>query len=48
IFKDKHIADLAFLATHPLHVALASVLKPHGFKSAVKDPKWVAVMNEEI
>ncbi|GJV67031.1 retrovirus-related pol polyprotein from transposon RE1 [Tanacetum coccineum] len=48
IFKHKHIADLSSLTTYPLHVALASVIEPRGFKSVMNDPKWVSVMNEEI
>ncbi|GJZ06149.1 retrovirus-related pol polyprotein from transposon RE1 [Tanacetum coccineum] len=48
IFKNKHQADLASLATHPLHVALVATTEPRGFKSAAKDPKWLAAMNEEF
>ncbi|KAJ0474222.1 putative RNA-directed DNA polymerase [Helianthus annuus] len=48
IFKPKHQADLAALHSYALHVALSTVTEPRGFKSAAKDPKWMAAMVEEI
>ncbi|XP_076912187.1 uncharacterized protein LOC143570413 [Bidens hawaiensis] len=48
IFKPKHIADLASLTTHPLQIVLSALTEPRGFKSAAKDPKWLAAMHEEI
>ncbi|KAM0027867.1 putative RNA-directed DNA polymerase [Helianthus debilis subsp. tardiflorus] len=48
IFKPKHRADLASLTTHALHAALSSAKEPRGFKSAAKDPKWMAAMHEEL
>ncbi|GJZ91072.1 zinc finger, CCHC-type containing LTR copia-type gag-polypeptide, partial [Tanacetum coccineum] len=48
IFKPRHIADLASLTTHPLHVALTSISEPKGFKTAAKNPQWIAAMHEEL
>ncbi|GJU15952.1 retrovirus-related pol polyprotein from transposon RE1 [Tanacetum coccineum] len=48
IIKTKHIADLASLTTHPLHIALSSITEPRGFKTASKDPKWMGAMIEEL
>lgn len=48
VFKPKYKADLAALQSHALHVALSSVIEPRGFKSASKDPKWMAAMVDEI
>ncbi|GJZ09562.1 retrovirus-related pol polyprotein from transposon TNT 1-94 [Tanacetum coccineum] len=48
IFKPRHIADLASLTTHPLHVALTSISEPKGFKTAAKNPQWMAAMHEEL
>ncbi|KAI3673709.1 hypothetical protein L6452_39837 [Arctium lappa] len=47
-FKPKHRADLASLTTHSLRVALTSTTEPRGFKTAAKDPKWMAAMHEEL
>ncbi|KAJ0781817.1 putative RNA-directed DNA polymerase [Helianthus annuus] len=48
IFKPKHQANLASLSSHPLHVALTASTEPRGYKSAAKNPKWIAAMHEEI
>ncbi|KAI3785937.1 hypothetical protein L1987_45063 [Smallanthus sonchifolius] len=48
IFKSKHQADFASLNMYALHVALSSKTEPRGFKSAAKDPKWMAAMVDEI
>ncbi|GJZ85708.1 putative leucine-rich repeat protein [Tanacetum coccineum] len=47
-FKTKHIADLAKLSKSALHVALLSHKEPKGYKSAAKNSKWVATMNNEM
>ncbi|KAJ0550750.1 putative RNA-directed DNA polymerase [Helianthus annuus] len=48
IFKPKHQANFASLATNNLHIALSSATEPRGFKSASKDPRWMAAMVDEI
>ena len=48
IFRPKLQVDLASLSTHCLHVALLSTAEPKGFKTAAKDPKWMATMHEEF
>ncbi|KAJ0588945.1 putative RNA-directed DNA polymerase [Helianthus annuus] len=48
IFKPKHQADFASLSTYALHAALVSAKEPRGFKSAAKDPQWMAAMHDEI
>ncbi|GKE91206.1 retrovirus-related pol polyprotein from transposon RE1, partial [Tanacetum coccineum] len=47
-FKTKHIADLAKLNKSALHVAPLSHKEPKGYKSAAKNSKWVATMNNEM
>jgi len=48
IFKTQHLANLAFLGSFDLLSALLAPVKPKGFKSAAKNPSWLAVMDEEV
>ncbi|KAM0002129.1 putative RNA-directed DNA polymerase [Helianthus debilis subsp. tardiflorus] len=48
IFKPKHQANFAALHSYALHVALSTNTEPRGFKTAAKDPKWMAAMVDEI
>ncbi|XP_022019645.1 uncharacterized mitochondrial protein AtMg00810-like [Helianthus annuus] len=48
IFKPKYTADIASLNSYALHATLSSHSEPCGFKSAAKDPKWMAAMVDEI
>lgn len=48
IFKPKYQADLSHLQSYALHVALSSNSEPRSFKTAAKDPLWMAAMVDEI
>ncbi|CAH1421318.1 unnamed protein product [Lactuca virosa] len=41
-------ADFASLQQNPLHVTIFSDKEPCGFKSVVKDPKWLSAIKEEM
>ena len=47
IFKTHHPANLGVLGSYELFYLLASI-EPRGFKSATKNPAWLAAMDEEI
>jgi hypothetical protein len=48
IFKTRHPAYLALLGSFGLLSALLASTEPKGFKSAAKNPAWLAAMDEEI
>ncbi|KAI3694073.1 hypothetical protein L1987_77032 [Smallanthus sonchifolius] len=48
IFKPKHFSHLAPLTTHPLHHSLFSSHIPKGIKTALKNPKWIQAMHDEL
>uniref|UniRef100_A0A2N9I5H9 Integrase catalytic domain-containing protein n=1 Tax=Fagus sylvatica TaxID=28930 RepID=A0A2N9I5H9_FAGSY len=48
IFKTRHPANLALLGSSGLLSALLASTEPKGFKSAAKNPAWLAAMDEEI
>ena len=48
IFKTCHPANLAALGSFGLLSALLASIEPKGFKSAAKNPAWLAAMDEEI
>ncbi|RVW98311.1 Retrovirus-related Pol polyprotein from transposon RE1 [Vitis vinifera] len=48
IFKPRHPAHLSFVQSSPLIHALLATSKPKGFKSAAKNPAWLAAMDDEI
>ncbi|GKB85873.1 retrovirus-related pol polyprotein from transposon RE1 [Tanacetum coccineum] len=48
IFKRRHVADLAHVSSTPLHQALFAAKDPKGYKSAAKNPQWLAAMEEEM
>ncbi|MFS7939299.1 putative RNA-directed DNA polymerase [Helianthus anomalus] len=48
IFKPKHFSHLAQLTTHPLHQSLFSSHIPKGIKTALKNPKWIQAMDDEL
>ncbi|GJV61904.1 retrovirus-related pol polyprotein from transposon TNT 1-94 [Tanacetum coccineum] len=48
IVKKKHFPNFATLALHGLHVALFSNAPPKGYKSAAKNPHWMAAMHDEM
>ena len=48
IFKTRHPVYLALLGSSGLLSALLASTEPEGFKSAAKNPAWLAAMDEEI
>ncbi|XP_022003631.1 uncharacterized mitochondrial protein AtMg00820-like [Helianthus annuus] len=48
IFKPKHFANLSQTTTHPLHHSLFSSHIPKGIKTALKNPKWIQAMHDEL
>ena len=48
IFKIHHPTNLGILGSSRLIYALLASTKSKGFESAVKNPTWVAAMDEEI
>ena len=48
IFKTCHLANLSILGSSGFLFALLAFTKPKGFKSAAKNPAWVAAMDDEI
>ncbi|RVW73295.1 Retrovirus-related Pol polyprotein from transposon RE1 [Vitis vinifera] len=48
IFKTRHPANLGVLGSSGLLSALLASTKPKGFKSAAKNPAWLAAMDEEV
>ncbi|GKD59505.1 retrovirus-related pol polyprotein from transposon RE1 [Tanacetum coccineum] len=48
IVKKKHFPNFATLALHGLHVALFSNAPSKGYKSAAKNPHWMAAMHGEM
>ncbi|XP_068657858.1 uncharacterized mitochondrial protein AtMg00820-like [Aristolochia californica] len=48
IFKPLHAADIAFSGPSCLLSALLTSTEPKGFKSFVKNPTWLATMDEEV
>ena len=48
IFKTRHPANLSVLSSSGLLFALLASTEPKGFKSAVKNPAWLATMDEEV
>ncbi|XP_068639484.1 uncharacterized mitochondrial protein AtMg00820-like [Aristolochia californica] len=48
IFKPRHSADLAYCGSFGLLFALLTSIEPKGFKSAAKNPAWLATMDEEV
>ena len=48
IFKTRRPANLTLLESSGLLSALLASTKPKGFKSAAKNPAWLAIMDEEI
>ncbi|KAJ9558897.1 hypothetical protein OSB04_013511 [Centaurea solstitialis] len=48
IFKPRYIADLAHVSSSGLLTALFASKDPKGFKSAAKNPAWLAAMDDEI
>ena len=48
IFKTRHPANLVALGSSGLLSALLASIEPKGFKSAAKNPAWLAAMDEEI
>ncbi|XP_075666058.1 uncharacterized protein LOC142635884 [Castanea sativa] len=48
IFKTRHPANLAFLGSSGLLSALLASNEPKGFKTAAKNPAWLATMDEEV
>ncbi|KAI3710378.1 hypothetical protein L2E82_40158 [Cichorium intybus] len=48
IFKPKHFVDFATLDKTSLFHALMAFHVPKGFKSTVKHPHWLMVMEEEM
>ena len=48
IFKTHHPANLGVLGSSRLIYALLASTEPKGFKSAAKNPAWLAAMDEEV
>ncbi|KAL6338576.1 hypothetical protein AAG906_021291 [Vitis piasezkii] len=48
IFKTRHPANLSVLSSSGLLSALLASTEPKGFKSAAKNPAWLAAMDEEV
>jgi hypothetical protein len=48
IFKTRHPAHLSLVESFGLLSALLASTEPKGFKSATKNPAWLAAMDEEI
>ena len=48
IFKARHPANLGVLGSSGLLSALLASTEPKGFKSAAKNPAWLAAMDEEV
>ncbi|KAL6348236.1 hypothetical protein AAG906_005527 [Vitis piasezkii] len=48
IFKTRHPANLSVLSSSGLLYALLVSTEPKGFKSAAKNPAWLAAMDEEV
>ncbi|KAL6312089.1 hypothetical protein AAG906_015491 [Vitis piasezkii] len=48
IFKTRHPAHLSFVQSTPLIHALLATFEPKGFKSAAKNPAWLATMDDEM
>ena len=48
IFKTRHSAHLGLVDSSGLLSALLASTEPKGFKSAAKNPAWLAAMDEEI
>ncbi|RVW74211.1 Retrovirus-related Pol polyprotein from transposon RE1 [Vitis vinifera] len=48
IFKTRHQANLSVLSSSGLLFALLASTEPKGFKSATKNPAWLATMDEEV
>ena len=48
IFKTRYPAHLSFVQSSPLIRALLATSEPKGFKSAAKNPSWLATMDDKI
>ena len=48
IFKTRHTANLSGFSFSGLLSALLASTEPKGFKSAAKNPTWLAAMDEEV
>ena len=48
IFKTRHPANLSVLGSSGLLSALLASIEPKGFKSAAKNPAWLAAVDEEV
>ncbi|KAL2472251.1 putative mitochondrial protein [Abeliophyllum distichum] len=48
IFKHKAYHALTFVPTSLYFQALIAIQEPHGFKSAIKHPEWLSMMDAEI
>ncbi|KAF5468594.1 hypothetical protein F2P56_012737 [Juglans regia] len=48
IFKTQHPAHLSSIKSSPLIHALLVTSEPKGFKSATKNPAWLAAMDDEM
>ena len=48
IFKTRHPVHLCFVQSSPLIRAMLATFEPKGFKSAAKNPTWLAAMDDEI
>ena len=48
IFKTRHPAHLGLVGSSGLLSALLASTEPKGFKSAAKNPAWLAAMDEEV
>ena len=48
IFKTRHPVHLSFVQSTPLIHALLATPEPKGFKSAAKNPAWLAAMDDEM
>ena len=48
IFKTLHLANLSVLGSSKLLSTLLASTVPKGFKTAAKNPTWLAAMDEEV
>ncbi|XP_042946079.1 uncharacterized mitochondrial protein AtMg00810-like [Carya illinoinensis] len=48
IFKTRHLANLNVLGSSGFLYALLASIEPKGFKSAAKNPAWLATMDDKV
>lgn len=48
IFKPRHSAHITTVTSSPLIHALLASSEPKGFRSAAKNPGWLAAMDDEM